>query len=69
MNGAMFWANYSCNEWWFLYGVLRWVNVYSTLRSLMSVGVYAVNNREMIWDDEWNYWMGVMLKNFDKYIN
>ena len=69
MNGSMFWANYCGNEWWFLYGLLRWVNVYSTLRFMMSVGVYVIDYRKMIWNDEWNHWMGVRLKIFGKNIN
>jgi hypothetical protein len=55
----LFWANYCSNEWWFFHGVLRWMNVYSALRSMMSVGVYVINHRKMIWNDEWNYRMGV----------
>ena len=69
MNGTLFWTNYGGNEWRLLYGILRWMNVYSALRFVMPVGVYVVNYRKMIWNDEWNNRMGVMLKNFSKNIN
>ena len=66
-NGTLFWAYYCGDEWGFLYGIWRWVNVYSALRFRCSVGIYVTNYRKWIWNDEWNYRARIsLLENFQK---